>query len=446
MSHTFYLSNVESIDYARLQKELAAYNMDFLEGYPASEKNAWPNGTTYVHQQNISCRPPEVTFQSGVFEVRIFAGSAEEDYRLGLALASAVARQAGVKIQPEDSARELSVEELSEEYGEDWLKEHSKTTLGMLLGRIAKDPESTVTMGPLQIGKRFMRQLLANKDSLAEEFFERFRLLNYGVEQGMFFQSSVFETTFKEQNKAVRMSVYGGAVPTLLSDQAHVVMLQHPKDDQCMEIDIDVLADLMGGKAKWISESLLLAPEINDEEWQALFERAKEHQIEDITRLGEDIKAEGIKEEEAIGGFTETEWNILSSAPLLVFALVSAADGKIDANEVKSFQNEVLSGVNTENVTLQRILMLAMANFAPMMQGIMKGQIDPLQSLIAVSGFLDRQLEKQEAEEIKKAFYNIGKSVAEASGGLFGLFGSKISKEEKKALEALAKIFDINAG
>lgn len=439
MSHTFYLYDVNNLDVDQVIQELSAFNPKFREGYPAPQNNTWPTGTTYIYQENVTCREPEVTYGPTAFEVRIMSACAVEDCRLALALVTAVAKQTNARIRPEDND-EMTLAEFSEQYGAQWIREHVRTTLGLTLSHVVDKPDSVLTVGNLQIGKRFVRQLLADKPKLVEEFFSRFRLVNYGSQQGLFHIASVFEATDKEQGKRVRFSAFAGEVPTLLPDKAHYVTLARPKVDETVDIHIDALADLMDGKGKWISEGWLLTPIYTDSEWQTLLQRVKTHHIQDVFQLGEDFDPE---QEEPQGTLNELEWNALSCVPLVVFALVAAADGNIDADEVASFQNSVLRNVATENEALQRILMLAMSNFAPLMQGIMEQKLDPIVSLQAANDILDKHFEPQEAQAIKQAFYNIGKSVAEASGGLFGMFGSKISKSEKKALEAIAKLLNL---
>lgn len=122
-------------------------------------------------------------------------------------------------------------------------------------------------------------------------------------------------------------------------------------------------------------------------------------------------------------------------APLVVFLTVAAADGEVDDKEIKCFSK-----------LLQRedymILTAAMANTGmslPEMISYTQNNLkDPHAELLEINELLETILSEEAAFQFKATLLKLAKSIAEASGGLFGLFGSKISKNEKIALALVA--------
>jgi len=129
----------------------------------------------------------------------------------------------------------------------------------------------------------------------------------------------------------------------------------------------------------------------------------------------------------------------LAKAPVLIFLLVAAADGHIDKKEIKQFKKILRDPT-------YRLLFSAMqeaeSNPMDVMLAIKNDGILPSEELHLIRGILDA-LEEPVGTLYRKLLYQLGKSIAEASGGFLGIFGNKISQAESQALSSIATILGL---
>jgi len=131
----------------------------------------------------------------------------------------------------------------------------------------------------------------------------------------------------------------------------------------------------------------------------------------------------------------ENNLKYLAQAPVLIFLIVAAADGSIDKKEVMSFikvlgdkEYEILfSAMQKIGATPTEIIADVQSNIS-----------SPLEELISLRKVLDTFLPKDAAHIYKIALLKLAKAIAEASGGFLGIFGNKISKEEKAVIAVIA--------
>ena len=135
----------------------------------------------------------------------------------------------------------------------------------------------------------------------------------------------------------------------------------------------------------------------------------------------------------ATSGPTTAELATITRAPLLVFLLVAAADGKVDKKELAGFQ-KVIVGVMTAATPLLRD---AMSRLLPQMDKFLDEleHINPVEELQRLAGILDTHY-PQEAPAFKEQLLSIAVKIAESSGGFLG-FGSKVSDDEKAAIAGI---------
>ncbi len=129
-----------------------------------------------------------------------------------------------------------------------------------------------------------------------------------------------------------------------------------------------------------------------------------------------------------------------ASAPILVFLLIAAADGTIDKKEIKQFQQLLLK---KEYQALLAMMQLADVSISDYIQALLSAETDYITELQKVSAALDENLSQDRATAIKLMLLSLGKGIAESSGGFLGVFGSKISKEERVALAVITQIFGL---
>jgi hypothetical protein len=125
----------------------------------------------------------------------------------------------------------------------------------------------------------------------------------------------------------------------------------------------------------------------------------------------------------------------LAKAPALVFLLVAAADGNVDKKEIGQFQKIL------QDPAYQPLFAAMRETESDMLELLAEFQSSgrsPIDELAILRGILELLLPEEAATVYKVMLLKLAKSIAEASGGFLGVFGSKISKEEKLAIAAIA--------
>ena len=125
----------------------------------------------------------------------------------------------------------------------------------------------------------------------------------------------------------------------------------------------------------------------------------------------------------------------IAKAPGVVFLLVAATDGTIDKKELQQFTKLILSPE-------YEILITAMQedgySLNQLLTDFHNNQFQPVEELRELRFVLDSCLPDDMALAYKSALVKLAKGIAGASGGVFGLFSSKISPEEKTAIAIVA--------
>jgi hypothetical protein len=125
----------------------------------------------------------------------------------------------------------------------------------------------------------------------------------------------------------------------------------------------------------------------------------------------------------------------LAKAPALVFLLVAAADGNVDKKEIRQFQ-EILQDPAYQ--PLFAAMQESKSSVLELLAAIQSSERSPIDELAILRGILESLIPEDAATLYKVMLLKLAKSIAEASGGFLGVFGSKISKEEKFAIAAIA--------
>ncbi|BDS07167.1 hypothetical protein NT6N_22070 [Oceaniferula spumae] len=125
----------------------------------------------------------------------------------------------------------------------------------------------------------------------------------------------------------------------------------------------------------------------------------------------------------------------LAKGPILVFLLIAAADGDVDEKEIRTFQTMLAVSELGRTPLIKTMLTEARDNFQSLFVDMFSEGKAPTLQMVEFLQVLDGYPEA-ESKPVRQALYAIGYEIANASGGFLG-FGSKISKEEKAALEGL---------
>jgi hypothetical protein len=443
MSHSFYIHNVNNLAFQNTLDSLGISNLQLTEDSPKPENNIWPRGDAYLYIDQESVRPVETSYNGDTFQARIFANSSPEDYELAIKLVSEIAKQYNATIEPEDNDA-LNVTGFLQQYDAHWIKDHATSMLRMLVAGFQNEGGTYTLSGTvrsLRAGPRFFGQLLADPNNAVREFHDRFRTLNY-LENHAYIASGIGLKN-ESGDMEVTISVYGPDVDTVLSDGVDAINLRtEGPENYC--VALDQLAEALGEKAIWLSENILLAKAVQESEWNKLIDAIKPVAKTDVFEFGKPCEEKSASESEGYKAiFSSDEWQSLMYSPIVTFAIVAAADGSIDKKEVVSFQQQLIKGLVVDNSMLQQLMTEIIPNLDSLIRDVLEGSVDPKAILEDVTLAVDSKLSSDDAMSYKLSLMQIGKAIAESSGGLLGLFGSKISKEETQALAALSVILKI---
>jgi hypothetical protein len=139
--------------------------------------------------------------------------------------------------------------------------------------------------------------------------------------------------------------------------------------------------------------------------------------------------------------FEEQELQVLAQAPVLVFLLVSAADGTIDKREIRDFESILSSPPYVDLVALMGRCGLSVVDT---LRQLTERPVDYLAELQRIDRVLETRLPVAEAQHLKLQLYDLGHCVASASGRFLGVVGSPISGQEQTALKVIAGIFGVH--
>jgi len=125
----------------------------------------------------------------------------------------------------------------------------------------------------------------------------------------------------------------------------------------------------------------------------------------------------------------------ISKGPAIVFLMVAAADGVIDKKEVGALRKIVQEMHTHESKLFRAALTMLVADLEATLQSCSVPLLENLAALGEVVGSV-RETFPDQADLDCSALYDLGESVAKASGGFLG-FGAKIGKEEETTLRLL---------
>jgi len=136
------------------------------------------------------------------------------------------------------------------------------------------------------------------------------------------------------------------------------------------------------------------------------------------------------------------EFERLTRAPFIIFFLISAIDGKVNKRKAVGFAKTIAHQTVNGDFLFNQIIAHVVHNASVMVAGMANQNINYIAELIALKSIVDRKLAKEDANQFKQALFQLGKKIAESSGGFLG-FGKKITKEETATLATIALCLDV---
>lgn len=273
MSHSFYVENLDSLQYSDVIQSLAIDSVKLTDDSPQPVDNHWPEGESYLYIDQVSLRPIQTSFSGGTFKARVFANSSDEDYRLAIKLVTEIASRNNQKVEPEDNDP-LPIQAFLEEYDDAWITEHRATMFGMLIDSFKRSETVSMwgTNREIKAGQRFFGQVLAYGEESLKEYEDRFKLLNYMESQDIYIAHGL--RLANDEGKEALVGVLSPEVSTVLFDELDAITLR--SDEETIYVGLNVLADILGEKSKWLSEHILYIPAISNQDWIRLMEELKD--------------------------------------------------------------------------------------------------------------------------------------------------------------------------
>lgn len=147
------------------------------------------------------------------------------------------------------------------------------------------------------------------------------------------------------------------------------------------------------------------------------------------------------------GQSVNDSYELLKEAPFIIFILMALADGEIDLKETTALAEVVLKPEMFGNDFLVQLIRDAIPQITEKsipecLSSIMNENPDYEKKLQEIRKVIDEHLDSESALEFKKSLIKLGYKIADASGGLFG-FGSRVCKQEKEMLKAIASILGV---
>jgi len=126
---------------------------------------------------------------------------------------------------------------------------------------------------------------------------------------------------------------------------------------------------------------------------------------------------------------------------------MALADGEIDLKETTALAEVVLKPEMFGNDFLVQLIRDAIPQITEKsipecLSSIMNENPDYESKLNEIRILIDENLDRESALEFKKVLIKLGYKIADSSGGLFG-FGSRVCKQEKAMLKAIASILGV---
>lgn len=137
--------------------------------------------------------------------------------------------------------------------------------------------------------------------------------------------------------------------------------------------------------------------------------------------------------------FTDSEWETLEKTPVWAFVLTAASDGKVDKKEIKAFTKELSETMQYKDELAREVFMSLAFRLNELIPKCLDSPDKVIAGLQSAGHVVDAKCPAN-AEGFKGSVLLVCNNVAESSGGLFG---GKISKNEKTAIMVVASALGV---
>lgn len=462
MSYSFYIPCERTPALSDIQALLTAPQIPLEDCDP---QQPLPEGYHYFYVDGETSRCWELSVEDGRLGVRLFTASSPADYRRALEMTKAIATITGSKVTS-DEGDEMSLAKLDQEYGEEWIQFHSRQVCRMLAGAVkGQDSPDQAQFDAVFASFKFGPKVLAEvrkKEDWEAALMEKIRQFNFDKPE--VYEASLKGLKHNDTGKIARLSTMVQGVPYIIQDYntAIQVMIADPlmpggatanSGQEFLIMTASQVHEALPG-SYWRDEHHLITPSVEGEEWKQLIQQLQDAGPKPLGDFFVDPDKDKYKdlfeggEKESSAGEKSHDPEMvrmigLSMLPTTVFFLVSVADGEIDKKEIDAFRKSILKGtfsaLMSESAYVEQVFRASLSMIEKTLDSLMSEQLNPFAHLIASQQMLS-ELNEQDANVLRTALMDLGKSVASASGGFLGIFGSKISKKEQQMLDRIESI------
>ncbi len=279
MSFTFYIECKSKLEYLQLMQ---IDQLSCAEPEAASEKHLI--GVRHFFIPNLSCRGSEVAAEEDGYSVRILACSAPEEYELAFTLVETIAKLTNGKISGECGSS-VTVEQLRSKFDSEWINNDLDGSFAAV-----KSAAAGLTKGeylslsgavrPFYVGPRMFEEFrkLGSEESLRNEFFEKFRAIQY-IDPELYYIPSI--KVFPQSSK--ELIIWGPGCQSFIPAVQVFALVSLEDEVPPLFVGSDCLQELAGEKISWLDEKQALVSSVDESDWPDFLSKARKFEIDPAT-------------------------------------------------------------------------------------------------------------------------------------------------------------------
>jgi hypothetical protein len=286
MSFSFYIPAPEPPDYQMLLDGLDFWDVHCEEGEAedAPREGSWPEGALHFYRDEVSTRGVEVNYENRRFQVRILSLASPEDYELALRFVESAAVLLKQPIEPEDD-EPFPVEQLRERYDDEWVRDMNDSGARAVRYLINDGDQTVTSWGPhraFHIGPRLLKELdeAGPESEFSDRLLEKMKQVQ-NIDPDEYYCANTMEAKRDENDpdeKGFTFAVWGPGVFYLLPDVKYLALVRGEEEPPIF-IPKDKFAEVLPDGWEWADEKQVLVQAIDEDEWAALVERAREYEV-----------------------------------------------------------------------------------------------------------------------------------------------------------------------
>jgi hypothetical protein len=279
VSFSFYIESKSKLKYQQLMQ---IDHLSCFEPPAAAEKHL--TGVRHFFIPNVSCRGSEVAVEEDGYSVRVLACSAPEDYELSLTLVETIAKSTNGKISGECGSK-VTVKQLRSKFDSEWINNDLNLSFAAVESSAAglTNGQYLSLSGAVRdfyVGPRMLQELskLGSVESMRNEFFEKFRAVQY-IDPELYYFPSI--RVFPKSSK--KFVVWGPGCQYFFPAIQVFALVSLEDGVPPLFVDSDCLQELAGERISWLDEKQALVSSVAESDWPDFLLRARKFEIDPAT-------------------------------------------------------------------------------------------------------------------------------------------------------------------